>query len=79
MILKGNLLVADPKMFQDYNFRRSVIVLVDHNSDGTVGFVLNKQLLSQKEQFSGCPFTYDAFKFDISSSANVLEKILSES
>ena len=42
MILKGNLLVADPKMFQDYNFRRSVIVLliiIMMNS----WFVLNKQ------------------------------------
>ena len=42
------------------------------------GQVLNKQLLSQKEQYNGCPFTYDAYRFNINSSANVLEKILSE-
>lgn len=43
MIFKGDLLVADPKMFSDYNFRRSVIIIVDHNHLGSVGFVLNKQ------------------------------------
>ena len=29
-------------MFYDYNFRRSAVIIVDHNHHGCVGFVLNK-------------------------------------
>jgi putative transcriptional regulator len=40
----GNLLVAEPFMM-DPNFRRSVVLLTEHNTeDGSVGFILNKQL-----------------------------------
>ncbi|MEX2380550.1 MAG: YqgE/AlgH family protein [Vicingaceae bacterium] len=38
---KGNLLVAEPFM-QDFNFMRSVVLLVENNEDGAVGFILNK-------------------------------------
>jgi putative transcriptional regulator len=40
---KGKLLIANPFM-QDPSFKRSVVVLVEHNTDGTVGFVLNHPL-----------------------------------
>lgn len=40
----GRLLIAEPFM-QDVNFRRSVILVTDHNDDeGTVGFIINKPL-----------------------------------
>jgi putative transcriptional regulator len=40
----GSLLLAEPFM-EDQNFRRSVVLLVDHTSDeGTVGFIINKPL-----------------------------------
>ena len=42
LVTKGDLLIADPKMFSDYNFRRSAVIIVDHNHHGSVGFVLNK-------------------------------------
>lgn len=38
---KGNLLIAEPFM-QDFNFMRSVVLLVENNDDGAVGFILNK-------------------------------------
>lgn len=42
-VRKGKLLLANP-MMQDANFKRTVVLLVDHNADGTVGFILNKPL-----------------------------------
>lgn len=39
----GNLLISDPFLDEDY-FRRSVILLCDHNDNGTFGFVLNNYL-----------------------------------
>ncbi|MDZ7849146.1 MAG: YqgE/AlgH family protein [Owenweeksia sp.] len=40
---KGELLVAEP-MLGDPNFDRSVILLTEHNENGSLGFVLNKPL-----------------------------------
>lgn len=37
---KGRVLISQPGLFDQY-FKRSVIVLVEHNDKGTVGFVLN--------------------------------------
>ena len=37
---QGNLLIANPHL-DDPNFLRSVILLCEHNSEGSVGFVLN--------------------------------------
>ncbi len=37
----GRLLVATPALV-DSNFRRTVVLLLDHDSDGTIGVVLNR-------------------------------------
>jgi putative transcriptional regulator len=39
---KGHLLVAEPSIFGDSSFSRSVVLIAEHGEDGTVGFVLNK-------------------------------------
>lgn len=39
---KGILLIANP-FLKDPNFMRSVVLLCDHQEDGSIGFVLNKQ------------------------------------
>lgn len=41
---KGLLLIAEPSIIGDLSFNRSVILLADHNDDGSVGFILNKPL-----------------------------------
>lgn len=41
---KGNLLVAEPSIIGDLSFNRSVVLLADHNTEGSVGFILNKPL-----------------------------------
>lgn len=41
---KGQLLVAEPSIIGDISFNRSVILLAEHNKDGSVGFILNKPL-----------------------------------
>lgn len=41
---KGYLLVAEPSITGDLSFNRSVVLLADHNDDGSVGFILNKPL-----------------------------------
>jgi putative transcriptional regulator len=41
---KGHLLIAEPSILGDMSFNRSVILLADHNEEGSVGFILNKPL-----------------------------------
>lgn len=41
---KGQLLLAEPSIIGDLSFNRSVILLADHTSEGSVGFILNKPL-----------------------------------
>jgi putative transcriptional regulator len=41
---KGHLLIAEPSIIGDLSFNRSVILLADHTSEGSVGFILNKPL-----------------------------------
>lgn len=37
---KGRVLIADP-FLDDYYFKRSIVLLTEHNSEGSVGFVIN--------------------------------------
>jgi len=39
---KGRLLISEPYL-PDPNFQRTVVLLCEHNDEGTFGFVLNKQ------------------------------------
>ena len=39
---KGHLLVSEPSILGDTSFTRSVILLAEHNDEGSVGFILNK-------------------------------------
>jgi len=41
---KGHLLIAEPSILGDLSFNRSVILLADHNEEGSIGFILNKPL-----------------------------------
>ncbi len=41
--LPGRLLVAEPYL-HDSHFKRAVVLLVEHNEKGSVGFILNKPL-----------------------------------
>lgn len=41
---KGKLLIAEPSIIGDVSFTRSVILLAEHNGEGTIGFILNKPL-----------------------------------
>jgi putative transcriptional regulator len=40
---KGRILVAEP-FLQDTYFKRSIVLLTEHTTEGSVGFVLNKPL-----------------------------------
>ncbi|MEO5910490.1 MAG: YqgE/AlgH family protein [Pelobium sp.] len=51
---KGNLLISEPFM-ADPNFKRSVVLLTEHNPEGTVGYVLNyKSDFLLKDVISDC-------------------------
>lgn len=39
----GSVLVSEP-LLQDYFFRRSVVLIIDHNEKGTLGVVVNKPI-----------------------------------
>jgi putative transcriptional regulator len=38
---KGKILISEPFLF-DYYFKRSVVLLAEHNDDGTFGLIINK-------------------------------------
>jgi putative transcriptional regulator len=40
--MTGKLLIAHPSMLQDMVFGRAVILVAEHNFEGTIGFILNK-------------------------------------
>lgn len=37
----GKLLISEPFMF-DFNFKRTVILIAEHNDEGSIGFILNR-------------------------------------
>ena len=41
---KGDLLIAEPAIIGDISFNRSIVLLADHNTEGSIGFILNKPL-----------------------------------
>ncbi len=41
---KGNLLIAEPSILNDDSFNRSIVLLTEHNTRSSVGFILNKPL-----------------------------------
>jgi putative transcriptional regulator len=40
----GQLLIANPSIIGDVSFNRSVILLVDKNTEGAIGFIVNKPM-----------------------------------
>jgi putative transcriptional regulator len=46
---KGDLLISEP-MLPDPNFERTVVLLCEHNQEGSIGFVLNKPSQLQFEE-----------------------------
>lgn len=51
---KGRLLITEPFEESEY-FQRSVILLCEHNEDGTFGFVLNNYVDIALSDFEDCP------------------------
>lgn len=52
---KGKLLISEPFM-SDHQFRRTVVLLVEHNEEGSVGFVLNRPISAKlPELMEGIP------------------------
>lgn len=49
MIERGSLLIAEPFML-DENFKRTVILICEHEEHGTTGFVLNKPFHATMQQ-----------------------------
>ncbi|MDB2385450.1 YqgE/AlgH family protein [Polaribacter sp.] len=41
---KGNLLIAEPSILNDNSFKRSIVLLTEHTSENSVGFILNRPL-----------------------------------
>ena len=44
---QGSILISEP-FLQDAYFQRSVVLLVEHTQEGSMGFVLNKKTLYLK-------------------------------
>jgi len=61
-ITKGSLLIADPILDEAY-FKRGVILLSNHSDDGTVGFVLNKEISNMR--ITDLVDGFDGFDFPV--------------
>ena len=46
---KGRILIAEPYL-NDVYFKRSIILLTEHNNEGSIGFVLNKPVNMQIQE-----------------------------
>ena len=51
-VKSGKVLLAEPFMF-DSNFKRSAILLCEHNEEGSIGFILNKELDMRVDELIG--------------------------
>jgi putative transcriptional regulator len=52
---KGRVLIAEP-FLDDYYFKKSIILLTEHNEDGSMGFVINNPVnLKLNELLNGFP------------------------
>ncbi len=67
--MKGNILIASPKLLFDSFFSKTIILIVDKTEDGYTGFILNKPLkLKIKEVqnftiYNGGPVSRDNLYF----------------
>jgi len=43
-IVIGNILISEPSSDYDQPFNKSIVLLTEHNENGTVGFIMNKPL-----------------------------------
>jgi putative transcriptional regulator len=41
---KGRLLIAEPSILNDSSFNRSIVILTEHTTNSSVGFILNRPL-----------------------------------
>ncbi len=57
---KGQALIAEP-FLNDIYFKRSIVLLTEHGSDGTVGFVLNKPVNMQLSEIINDLPNFDAY------------------
>lgn len=60
--LKGHLLIATPQL-QSPIFHRSVILILDHDEDGALGLILNRQINTTMTDLAGKIFVED-FEWD---------------
>ena len=44
LLEKGKILIAEPSIIGDISFNRSIILLVEHGNNGSIGFILNKPM-----------------------------------
>ena len=40
----GKLLIAEPSVYGDQNFHRSIVIMAEHKDSGLLGFIINKPL-----------------------------------
>ena len=50
--LKAGVLLVAPPMMADPNFKRSVVLLCDHNAEGSFGLILNRPLKVEEDELS---------------------------
>ena len=88
MILeKGKILIAEPSIIGDISFNRSIILLVEHGNNGSIGFILNKpmnlnisdlipEIESNFKIYNGGPVQQDNLYFIHKISDLILESIM---